>query len=312
MEYVTLSKIAEDLNLEVVYESSDIKNVRIYKSEVNRPGLPLAGYIDVFAYDRIQVIGKVEWNYCNSLPKELRYERFEKIFAYPFPALIFARGLDIFPEVVELAKKYDRTLIRSDISTTKLESVIINYLDYVLAPETVVHGVLVEVYGLGILIIGESGVGKSETALELIKSGHRLVADDVVQIKKVDRGLRGEAPELIRYFMEIRGIGILNIERLYGISAIKSYEFIDLVIELEFWDEKKEYDRVGLDEDYMELLGEKVPKLVIPVRPGRNIAMIIEVAARNARQKRLGYNAAVDLNNRIINESSKHKNQLNE
>ncbi|MBZ2175921.1 HPr(Ser) kinase/phosphatase [Schnuerera sp. xch1] len=299
MEYITLDKLVEDLELEIIYKADNMEKIKISASEISRPGLPLAGYFNKFAYDRLQIIGNAEWFFCNNLTKDLRYKRFEEYFSYNFPALIFARELPIFPEAIEFAKKYNRTILSVDISTTKLVNTIINYLDYVLAPGTVVHGVLMEVYGLGVLIIGESGVGKSETALELIKRGHRLVADDVIEIKKVDSGLRGQSPDIIRYFMEIRGIGIIDIERLYGVGAIKSDEFIDLVIELEFWDEKKEYDRVGLDEDYIDLLGEKVPKLLIPVRPGRNLAMIVEVAARNARQKKLGYNAAVELNNKI-------------
>jgi len=307
MEYVTLEKLIDDLNLEISYRADSMDKVKISANEINRPGLQLAGYFETFAYDRLQIIGKVEWDYCNSLEKKVRYERFQKLFSYDIPALIFARGLPVFDEAIQLAKEYDRTILTTDLSTTKLENNIINYLDYMLAPSTVVHGVLIEVYGLGVLIIGESGVGKSETALELIKRGHRFVADDVVEIKKIDGKLRGEAPELIRYFMEIRGIGILNVERLFGVGAIKSYEFIDLVIELEFWDKNKEYDRVGLDEDYYELLGEKVPKLLIPVKPGRNIAMIVEVAARNARQKKLGYNAAMDLDNKIREQSAKNR-----
>lgn len=311
MEYVTLDKLIEDLELEIIYEADGMERVKISASEVNRPGLPLAGYMDVFAYDRLQIIGKAEWCYCNSLDYELRFKRFEQLFSYPIPAIIFSRGLEVFPEVIELAQKYNRTVLKTEITTTKLVNRLINYLDYVLAPEMIVHGVLVEVYGLGILITGESGVGKSETALELIKRGHRLVADDVVEIKKVEGELRGQSPEVVRYFMEIRGIGILDIERLYGVGAIKSEEFIDLVIELEFWDSKKEYDRLGLDEVYIELLGEKVPKLTIPVRPGRNIAMIVEVAARNARQKMLGYNAAEELSKKIREQNKKKVKRLN-
>ncbi len=303
MEYVTLDRLIEELDLDVIYGSDKLEEIKVCASEVNRPGLQLAGYFDTFAYDRLQVIGKTEWHYCNSLEEKLRFERFKKIFSYPIPALIFARGLPIFSEVIQLAKEYNRTILSTNLSTAKLENSIINYLDFALAPSTVVHGVFIEVFGLGVLIIGESGVGKSETALELVQRGHRLIADDVVEIKKVDGRLRGEAPELIKYFMEVRGIGILNIERLFGVGAIKGYEYIDLVIELEFWDENKEYDRVGLDEDYYELLDEKVPKLLIPVRPGRNIAMIVEVAARNLRQKKLGYNAALDLDNKIREQS---------
>lgn len=299
MDYITLDRIVDDLKLEIVYKADNIEEIKITASEINRPGLQLAGYFDKFAHDRLQIIGNVEWHYCNSLSEDVRYGRFDEIFAYPIPAIIISREMPVFPEMLKLAIRYNRSILRTELSTTKFVNLLINYLDYVLAPETTVHGVLVEVYGMGILIMGESGVGKSETALELIKRGHRLVADDVVEIKKVEEGLRGEAPDLIRHFMEIRGIGILDIERLYGVGAIKSNEFIDLIIELEFWDKSKEYDRVGLDEDSVELLGVRVPKLLIPVRPGRNLAMIVEVAARNTRQKKLGYNAAVELNNKI-------------
>lgn len=299
MNYITLDKLVEDLKLEILYKSNDMEEVKIYSSDVNRPGLQLAGYFDKFAYERLQIIGNVEWHYCNSLEENIRYERLERIFSYPFPAIVVSRDFPVFSEMLKLATKYNRTILRTELSTTKFINTLINHLDYILAPETTVHGVLIEVYGMGILLMGKSGVGKSETALELVKRGHRLVADDAVEIKRVEEGLRGEAPDLIRHFMEIRGIGILDIERLYGVGAVKKNEFIDLVMELEFWDESKEYDRVGLDEDFMKLLGIKVPKLIIPVRPGRNLAMIVEVAARNTRQKKLGYNAAVELNNKI-------------
>ena len=227
------------------------------------------------------------------------------------PALVICRNLDVSPEILELSKEMNRTILRSKLSTTKFINNLINYLDDVLAPEITVHGVLVEVYGMGILLMGKSGVGKSETALELIKRGHRLIADDVVEIKKVEDGIRGTSPELIRHFMEIRGIGIVDIERLYGVSAVKQWEFIDLVIELEFWDDKKEYDRIGLDEEYTEILGARVPKLVIPVRPGRNTAMIVEVAARNNRQKLLGYNAALALDEKV-KENIKNRKKVRE
>ncbi|MCF6465557.1 HPr(Ser) kinase/phosphatase [Clostridium sp. Cult2] len=310
MDYITLDRIVEDLKMEVVFKADNIEEIKINASEINRPGLQLSGYYDKFAHERLQIIGNVEWHYCNSLTEDVRYDRFDKIFSYPFPAIIISRELPVFPEMLKLGIHYNRSILRTELSTTKFVNLLINYLDYVLAPETTVHGVLVEVYGMGILIMGESGVGKSETALELIKRGHRLVADDVVEIKKVEEGLRGEAPDLIRYFMEIRGIGILDIERLYGVGAIKSNEFIDLVIEFEFWDSTKEYDRVGLDGDSIELLGVKVPKLVIPVRPGRNLAMIIEVAARNTRQKKLGYNAAVELNNKIKKRAKARRDKI--
>ncbi|HLR34907.1 MAG TPA: HPr(Ser) kinase/phosphatase [Tissierellales bacterium] len=299
MESILLEDIIKELNLEIIHESSNIGDIKITKSEVNRPGLQIIGYFEYFAYKRLQIIGNVEWYFIHSLSQEERSKRIEEMLSYPLPAIIFARGLDVFPEVIKYGIQNDITILRSNLSTTKLINKIINYLDIALAPEITIHGVLVEVYGMGILLTGDSGVGKSETALELIKRGHRLVADDAVEIKRVDDKLQGISPELVRHFMEIRGIGIIDIERLYGVGAVKAWEFIDLVIELEFWDEKKEYDRLGLDECYAEILGLKVSKLVAPVRPGRNIAMIVEVAARNTRQKNLGYNAAIELDNRI-------------
>lgn len=299
MDFVLLDDIIKELNLEVIHKASNIDDIKINNSEVNRPGLQMMGFFEYFAYKRLQIIGNVEWYFINSLSQEERDERIEKMLSYPLPAIIFARELEIFPEVMKYGIQNDITILRSKLSTTKLINKIINYLDVALAPEITIHGVLVEVYGMGILLTGQSGVGKSETALELIKRGQRLVADDAVEIKKMDDSLRGTSPELVRHFMEIRGIGIIDVERLYGVGAVKAWEFIDLVIELEFWDEDKEYDRLGLDEHYTEILGLKIPKLVVPVRPGRNIAMIIEVAARNARQKNLGYNAATELDNKI-------------
>ncbi|MBU5438455.1 HPr(Ser) kinase/phosphatase [Tissierella sp. MSJ-40] len=311
MEYITLDKLIEDLKLEVVYGANNMDEVKITGSDVNRPGLQMAGYFDKFAYERVQIIGNVEWHFFNGLSEELRYERTKKMLSFPIPALVISRDLPIFPEMIELAIQYNRSILRTNLPTTKFVNELINHLDYLLAPEMTVHGVLVEVYGMGILIIGKSGVGKSETALELVKRGHRLVADDAVEIKRVEDELRGQAPDLIRHFMEIRGIGILDIERLYGVGAVKKNEFIDLVVELEFWDETKEYDRVGLDEDCIDLLGIRVQKLIIPVRPGRNLAMIVEVAARNTRQKKLGYNAAEELNNRIKDQiKSRKRNKI--
>lgn len=312
MEFVTLEKLINDLQLEVVYKADNIEEVKIMKSDVNRPGLQLAGYFDHYAYERLQVIGNVEWYFFNSLDPKIRLERMEKLLSYPIPAIIVAAGLEVFPEMIRFAKEKNRTILRTNLSTTKFINVLIDNLDYNLAPEITVHGVLVEVYGLGVLLLGKSGVGKSETALELIKRGHRLIADDAVEIKRVDDDIRGTAPELIRHFMEIRGIGILDIERLYGVGAVKKWEFIDMVIELEFWDESKEYDRVGLDEEYIEILGIKVPKLVIPVRPGRNTATIVEVAARNNRQKLLGYNAAKELDDRLMTHIEKRKKENSE
>lgn len=309
MKYVTLNKIIEDLELEVVYLAEGADDVRVYSSEINRPGLPMVGYFEKFVPERIQIMGSAEWHYYDELPYTLRYASIDKFFQYPIPALIVSRNLPIFPEIMELSKKYNRSILRTDKSTSKLIKHIVNHIDLLLAPHTTIHGVLVEVYGMGVLITGKSGIGKSETALDLVMRGHRLIADDSVEIKRVEDDLKGESPELTRHFMEIRGIGILDIERLYGVGAVKHSEFVDLVVELELWDEKIEYDRIGLDEEYIEILDVKVPKVKIPVRPGRNIAMIVEVAARNNRQKKLGYNAAVVLNERIMKEIESRKNE---
>lgn len=307
MKFITLDKLIKDLSLEIIYKSTDLEEVKITKSDVNRPGLQMAGYFENFPYERVQIIGNVECSFLNTLSKELRYKRMEEILSFSIPCIVISTDLSIFTEILELAKQYNKTILRTSVPTTKFISKLIGYLDYSLAPETSVHGVLVEVYGMGVLITGKSGVGKSETALELVKRGHRLVADDSIKIKRVEEELRGQAPDLIRHFMEIRGLGIIDIQRLYGVGAIKKSEFIDLVVELEFWDKSKEYDRLGLDEEYLELLGIKIPIVTIPVRPGRNIAMIVEVAARNTRQKRLGYNAAKELDSRIKSEIEKNR-----
>lgn len=309
MEYIKLGKIIDDLGLRVVYKGDDYREKKITGREVNRPGLQLAGYFKKFAYERLQIIGNVEWYYCEGMDSRTRYNSLEGIFKYDIPAVIVSRNLPIFPEILSLAEKYKRTILSVDESTTKFISKLLNYLSYELSPETRVHGVLIEVYGVGTLIMGKSGVGKSETALELIKRGHRLIADDAVELKRIDNRLRGEAPNLIRHFMEIRGIGILDIERLYGVGAVKESEYLDLIVEMEYWDEDKEYDRIGIDDEYMELLGVEVPRLVIPVQPGRNLAMIVEVAARNTRQKNLGYNAARTLDDKIKGEINKRKRE---
>lgn len=307
MEYILLDKLIEDLGLEVIYKATDSGSIKIYSTEINRPGLPIVGYFEKFVPERLQVIGSSEWHYYDELPDTLRYDSIDKFFAYPIPALIFSRNLEIFPEIMELAKKYNRTILRVDLPTSNLINNLINHINFSIAPSTTMHGVLLEVYGIGVLITGKSGVGKSETALELLMRGHRLVSDDTVEIKRMDEQLRGESPALTRHFMEIRGIGILDIERLYGVGAVKQYEFIDLIVELEIWDENRFYDRIGLDEETIEILDVKIPRVTVPLRPGRNIAMIVEVAARNNRQKRLGYNAAQVLNERIMKEIEKRK-----
>ena len=312
MDFITLDRLIEEMDFEVVYKSTDSASLKISSTEITRPGLPIVGYFEEFAPERIQIIGSSEWHYYNDLPESLRYASIDKYFSYPIPALIFSRNLEVFPEILELAEKYNRTILRSDKPTSKLISELIDHIDFATAPSTTIHGVLMEVYGIGVLLCGKSGLGKSETALELLMRGHRLISDDAVEIKRVEDQLRGESPKLTRYFMEIRGIGILDIERLYGIGSVKEYEYIDMMVDLELWDEAKVYDRIGLDEETIEILGVNLPKVTIPIRPGRNTAMIVEVAARNNRQKRLGYNAAQMLNERIMSEIEKRKNTLGE
>lgn len=312
MDSVSLKAIIEEMKLEIIHESTDIDAIKVYSSEISRPGLQIVGYFEKFVPERLQVIGSAEWHYFEQLPHMLRYDSLDKFLVYPIPALIVSRDLPIFPELLELAKKHNRTVLRSKEITSKLFNKIISFIDLQLSPETRMHGVLVEVYGVGVLITGKSGVGKSETALDLVIRGHRLVSDDIVIIKKIEEMLQGRSPEITRHFMEIRGLGILDIERLYGVGSVKNDEFIEMVVELELWDETKEYDRIGLDERYTEILGIPISISTIPVRPGRNVAMIIEVASRNFRQKALGYNAANELNEKImrqieINKSIKEK-----
>lgn len=299
MTFVTLREIIKELNLEIVHASSDIDDIKIYSIEISRPGLQIGGYFNKFVPERIQLIGNAEWHYFESLPLDVRIKNMDKYFSYEMPALIFSRNLEVFPEILELAKKYDRTILRSQRTTANLSNKVASYIELELAPETRLHGVFVEVYGIGVMITGKSGVGKSETALDLVIRGHRLISDDTVIIKDIEGKLMGKSPEITRHFMEIRGLGILDIERLYGVGSVKNYEYIDVVVELELWNESTEYDRIGLDESFTEILGLNISTVTIPVRPGRNVAMIVEVAVRNYRQKILGYNAAEELNERI-------------
>ncbi|SCG83879.1 HPr kinase/phosphorylase [Proteiniborus sp. DW1] len=311
MRSVSIDKLVQDLGLEVIYKPKNSVS-EITRNEINRLGLQIAGFFKYFGYKRIQIIGNAEWHFLQGMEKDIRARRIDSIFQYPIPAVVLTRNLEVFDEILMAAEKYDKNVLRTDMVTTKFTNRLVNYLDEALAPQITMHGVLVEVYGMGILLTGESGVGKSETALELVKRGHRLVADDAVQVKKVGEDLLiGESPDLIRYFLEIRGLGILDIERLYGTGAVKKWEAIDLVVQLEDWDPKKEYDRLGLDDEYIDILGKKVPKLTMPVRPGRNVAMILEVATRNTRQKQFGYNAAMELDRRMKEEYEKKKQAEN-
>ena len=301
---VKLSAIIEEYNLKPVVTPDGCGNIKLDVADVNRPSLQLAGFFEYFDPSRIQVIGMVEYTYLESLSSQDRYKSLERLIKEPIPAIIITRGMEPFPELIDCAKKYNRAVFVSDYSTSRFMSALILYLNVALAPMTQLHGVLVEVYGEGILLLGESGVGKSETAIELVKRGHRLVADDAVEIRRVsNKSLVGAAPQVIRHFIELRGIGIVDVKRLFGMGAVKDTENIDLVINLENWQQGKAYDRLGLDMQKMDILGIEVPSLTIPIKPGRNLAMIVEVAAMNARQRKMGYNAAEELNERIMNQA---------
>lgn len=292
MSSVPIESIVNAFDLEVIYVGNNVE-IGVTTSDINRPGLQFAGFFDYFASERIQVLGKTEMTYLEGLEPEIRFKRLCQFFSYGIPCVIVSRGMDVPHYLIQAAMKYNRPVFRSQLVTTNLISKLTSYLSSALAPKITRHGVLVDVYGVGVFLMGESGIGKSETALELIKRGHRLVADDAVEIKKVaDNRLIGEAPELIRHFMEIRGIGIIDIKAMYGVGAVINNKPLDLVIYMEFWDNNKEYDRLGLEEEYTEILGVKLPKIVLPVRPGRNLAIIVEVAARNWRLKNMGYHAA--------------------
>ena len=301
---VSLRKVIDEFKLEVIYIHKDANEVMIEENDVNRPGLQLMGFYEYFNPERIQIIGKMEFAYLSTIDEKTRRERLQLLFAQRIPALIITRELPYFAEMLELAKEYEVPLLRSKESTSNFMSGLIAYLNLTLAPRITRHGVLIEIYGEGVFITGESGVGKSETAIELVKRGHRLVADDAVEIRKVSNiSLVGSSPDNIRHFLELRGIGIINARRLFGIGAVKMTEKIDLVIELEQWNSEKVYDRMGVDTEYVSLLGVKIPSLTIPVKPGRNLAVIMEVAAMNNRQKKMGYNAARELLNRLGMES---------
>lgn len=309
---IPVSKIIEDFELEKICEPENIDEILVSTSDVNRPGLQMAGFFDYFDSQRMQIMGKVEFTYLEKLPADKREKRLETYFEHSFPALVITRGLQTFPEMKELAEKHNRVLLRTELSTSDFMSALIRYLNVQIAPRRTRHGVLVEVYGEGILIMGESGVGKSETAIELVKRGHRLVADDAVEIKRVsDKTLVGSSPEIIRHFVELRGIGIIDVKEIFGMGAVKDTESIDMIIHLEPWIEGKSYDRLGMVDEYTNIMGINIPSLTIPVRLGRNLAVIVEVAAMNNRQKRMGYNAAVELNNRLMRQMEENLGKFN-
>lgn len=298
---IPVGKIIKEFNLETIYLQPDGEKIHINNADLNRPSLQLTGFFEDFDNSRIQLLGKVEFAYLETLPEEERVRAVEGLFAHNVAMAIVTRDQDIFPEMPGLAEKYSTPLFRTPMHTNELSSALNAYLNRELAPRITIHGVLVEVYGQGILLLGHSGIGKSETAIELIKRGHCLVADDAVEIKRVSSlTLLGSAPSIIRHFIELRGIGVVDVRMLFGIGSVKDVEKIDLVIELENWVENKAYDRLGLEQEYKEILGLQIPKLTVPVRPGRNLAVVIEVAAMNQKQKNLGYNAAEELNKRIL------------
>lgn len=278
---ITVEKIIQDLDLEVLVEGKS--GAKIKTSDINRPGLQFAGYYTYFANERIQIVGMAEWSFLQTMQKEVIKKRMKKFFKFDVPCVIIARGLELNEEFIENAKLNHRWVVRSKLLTTKLVTRLKNYLDEQLAPETRLHGVLVDIYGIGILITGESGIGKSETALELIKRGHRLVADDAVDIKEIDGNLVGTAPYITSGMMEVRGMGIIDVPALYGLSSQLEEKAIDFVIFLEQWKTEQNYDRLGTDEQYLEILNIPVKKITLPIRPGRNIAVIIEAAAANYR-----------------------------
>ncbi len=297
---VPLKQLVQEFNLTVAYQSTDFEEIRVMVDEVSRPGLPLTGFFEHFEALRLEVLGYVEMTYLEDQTAQHRLEIFDKLFGYKIPALIISRGQQPHPECVEMARKHNITILLAQETTSYIISNIISFLKNALAPRITRHGVLVEVYGEGLYLTGESGIGKSETAVELLKRGHRLIADDAVEIKKTSSTqLMGTAPTLIRNYVELRGIGVINVANLFGMGAIKEETVINLVVNIVPWEAGKHYDRMGLEDSYVDILGAKLPSVTIPVRPGRNLAVILEVAAMNSRQKRMGYNAALEFSQQL-------------
>lgn len=297
---VPLTALVEEFHLQVAYASTDYAAIRLTVEDVARPGLQLAGYFDHFEPMRLQVLGNAEMSYISKMSAESRMEIFDRLFSYKFPALLVARNIEPDEIGLAMARKHNVTILRTGEATSTIVSSIIAYLRAALAPRITRHGVLMEVYGEGILLTGESGMGKSEAAVELLKRGHRLIADDAVEIKKVaENSLMGTAPEVIRNYIELRGIGIINVAKLFGMGAVKAENEINLVVNIVPWNTHEVYDRLGMEAQHMELLGVNVPMYTIPITPGRNLAVILEVAAMNNRQRKMGYNAALEFTDQI-------------
>lgn len=300
---VSLGSLVQEFNLEVMHGPEGFERVEIYNDDISRPGLQLAGYFDHFDPERIQILGKVEITFVEQLTSEQRLERFLTLCRTGIPVIIVSRGMELPPEIKMACVECGVALLRTNDFTTSITSAIVASLKVSLAPRITMHGVLVEIYGEGVLLLGDSGVGKSETAIELVKRGHRLIADDAVEIKRVsEKTLVGTAPEVIRHFIELRGIGIVDVRRIFGLGSVKVTEKVELVINLEPWQDGKQYDRLGLDSESTSILDISLPSLTIPVKPGRNLAVIIEVAAMNHRHKEMGFNAAQELQDRMMKE----------
>jgi HPr kinase/phosphorylase len=298
---IPLSKIVSEQHFEIVVKPDCYEEIKIVTPEVNRPGLALAGFYEVFEEDRIQLIGKAETHYLQSLEPSTRRLMLQKLVDAKPVAILYTTNLPVDEIVIERAQLKQVPVLRTPIKTSPIMAALIASLNNYLAPRITRHGGLVEVYGEGLLLLGDSGIGKSETAIELVKRGHRLIADDAVEIKRVsDKTLVGSAPEIIRHYVEMRGIGIVDVRRLFGMGAVKETERVDLVIQLENWVEGKMYDRMGMDEETINILGINVPSITVPVRPGRNLAIILEIAAMNNRLKRMGYNTAEEFNKKLM------------
>lgn len=308
MASVKLNKVIEKMKLENLTPDIDIEHIKVTQPDINRPALQMAGYFEHFDATRLQIIGFVEYTYMESMTEERKEEVYSKLLSFDIPAIVYCRDLRPDEVFLKKANEHGIPILATKMSTSDFMAEIIRWLNVKLAPCISVHGVLVDVYGEGVLITGESGIGKSEAALELIKRGHRLVTDDVVEIRKVsDDTLIGTAPDITKHFIELRGIGIVDVKTLFGVSSVKDTQGIDLVIKLEDWDKDKEYDRLGLEEEYTEYLGNKIVCHSIPIRPGRNLAIICESAAVNHRQKKMGYNAAQELYTRVQNQLARKR-----
>ena len=293
---VPLKQLVEEFKLSIAYQATDYDQILVKVDEVSRPGLPLTGFFEHFEAQRVEVLGYVEMTYLDHKTPEKRLEIFDRLFTYKIPALVISRGQQPHPECVEMAREHNITVLMAQETTSYVISNLITYLKSALAPRITRHGVLMEVYGEGVFITGDSGIGKSETAVELLKRGHRLIADDAVVLKRTSSSqLTGSAPSLIRNYIELRGIGVINVANLFGMGAVKEEAVVNLVVNIVPWENGKHYDRMGLEDQFEEILDVKLPCVTIPVSPGRNLAVILEVAAMNNRQKRLGYNAALEL-----------------